>query len=79
MIKVEATQWEQMWLPLWPLATDDLGAGIYRMSRLKALGVRYIEANPQALSNLLVVDCDQADTKAVKTAGLPGAVFMTRS
>ena len=56
-----AEQWEQMWLPLWPLATDDLATGIYRMSRSRALGVRYIEANPQAISNLLVVDCDHED------------------
>ena len=54
-------QWEQMWLPLWPLATDDLATGIYSMRRSRALGVRYIEANPQAISNLLVVDCDHED------------------
>ena len=56
-----AEQWEQMWLPLWPLATDDLATGIYRRSRPKALSVRYIEANPRSLSNLLVVDCDEPD------------------
>ena len=50
-----------MWLPLWPLATDDLLEGIYRQSRPSALGRRYIEANPQALSNLLVVDIDHPD------------------
>lgn len=53
--------WEQMWLPLWPLASDDLRTGIYRMSRDSALGRRYIEANPQAISNLLVVDIDHPD------------------
>ena len=53
--------WEQLWLPLWPLASDDLREGIYRMSRNKAIGKRYIEANPQALSNLLVVDIDHPD------------------
>ena len=57
-----ATQaWEQMWLPLWPLASDDLKAGIYRTARTTARGRRYIEANPQALSNLLVVDVDHED------------------
>lgn len=53
--------WEQMWLPLWPLASDDLSAGIYRQSRPNALNRRYIEANPQAMSNLLVVDVDHED------------------
>ena len=53
--------WDQMWLPLWPLASDDLKAGIYRTSREKALGRRYIEANPEAISNLLVVDIDHDD------------------
>lgn len=54
-------QWEQLWLPLYPLASDELLHGIYRMSRTSALGLRYIEANPQALSNLLVVDIDHSD------------------
>lgn len=55
------TRWEQLWLPLWPLSSDDLKAGIYRGSRDDALQRRYIEANPQAISNLLVVDIDQED------------------
>lgn len=54
-------QWEQLWLPLWPLASDDLRLGIYRESRPNALTRRYIEANPQAVSNLLVVDIDHPD------------------
>ena len=53
--------WGQMWLPLWPLASDDLLHGIYRTSRHNALDRRYIEANPQAMSNLLVVDIDHPD------------------
>ena len=57
----EARQWEQMWLPLWPLASDDLRRGIYREARSAALERRYIEANPQAISNLLVVDIDHPD------------------
>lgn len=52
---------EQMWLPLWPLASDELLEGIYRQSRTSALRRRYIEANPQALSNLIVVDIDHPD------------------
>lgn len=55
------TRWEQLWLPLWPLASDDLREGIYRCSRSRALGLRYIEANPSAMSNLLVVDVDHED------------------
>ena len=52
---------EQLWLPLWPLASDNLREGIYRTSRKKALGKRYVETNPDALSNLLVVDVDHDD------------------
>lgn len=54
-------QWEQLWLPLWPYATDSLCEGIYRTTRTEALGKRYIEANPQAVSNLLVIDIDHDD------------------
>lgn len=57
----ETQAWGQMWLPLWPLASDDLKAGIYRTPRETARGRRYIEANPRALSNLLVVDVDHED------------------
>ena len=45
-------RFEQLWLPLWPLASDNLREGIYRTSREKAIGKRYIEANPDALSIL---------------------------
>lgn len=58
------TRWEQLWLPLWPLASDDLKAGIYRGSRKDALERRYIEANPKSMSNLLVVDIDHDDALA---------------
>ena len=54
-------QWDQMWLPLWPLASDNLLTGVYRQARGDAMRRRYIEANPQALSNLLVVDIDHED------------------
>lgn len=59
--EIDAGQWEQLWLPLFPLASDVLRDGIYRMPRSTALSKRYIEANPQALSNLLVVDIDHSD------------------
>lgn len=62
MTTAECVQrWDQMWLPLWPLASDDLHAGVYRRSRGEAMGRRYIETNPRALSNLLVVDIDHED------------------
>lgn len=62
MTTVERTrQWDQMWLPLWPLASDNLLTGVYRQARGDAMRRRYIEANPQALSNLLVVDIDHED------------------
>lgn len=60
-IPVTEDHWEQMWLPLWPLASDDLLTGVYRGSRDRALGLRYIETNPDALSNLLVIDIDHPD------------------
>lgn len=69
----------QEWLPIWPYASDDLRDGIYRTSRDQALGKRYIEANPQALSNLLIVDVDHADAalRATNSEGshpLPNAI-----
>lgn len=73
-----ASQWDQLWLPFWPLASDDLLAGVYRTSRDHALGMRWIEANPHALSNLLVVDIDHSDAflRAItaRPAWLPNAV-----
>ncbi len=60
-LPVPADDWGQLWLPIWPLASDELWRGIYRESRDTALKRRYIEANPQAISNLLVVDIDHPD------------------
>lgn len=57
----QSEKFEQLWLPLWPLASDDLRAGIYRVARSEALTKRYIEANPAAIFNLLVVDIDHED------------------
>ena len=77
-----ATQWDQLWLPLWPLASDDLLSGVYRTSRGDALGRRWIEANPHALSNLLVVDIDHPDSllRAIgnRSSWLPNAVVENR-
>lgn len=58
---IETKAWEQCWLPLWPLASDDLRTGIYREARTTAMRRRYVETNPAALSNLLVVDIDHED------------------
>lgn len=74
-----AAQWEQLWLPLYPYATDRLADGIYRHPREVAMDKRYIEANPTALSNLLVVDVDHTDAvlRALSSVGshpLPNAV-----
>ncbi|MDS1112725.1 replication initiation protein [Gordonia westfalica] len=74
----------QLWLPLWPLASDDLLEGVYRQSRTSALGRRYIEANPQAMSNLLVVDIDHPDAalRALSAQGshpMPNAIVSNRA
>nr|CAA72653.1 putative Rep protein [Brevibacterium linens] len=53
--------WGQMWLPLCPWPLTICSRAFYRTSRHNALDVRYIEANPQSLSNLLVVDIDHPD------------------
>lgn len=71
--------WLPIWAPQWPLAADDFAEGVYRMSRQQACGRRYVEANPQAISNLLVVDCDHPDAvlRAVSSGrshALPNAV-----
>lgn len=81
MVPTDAPEqlWLPLWAPRWPLAGDDLAAGVYRMSREQACGRRYVEANPQAVSNLLVVDCDHPDAalRAVSSRSshaLPNAV-----
>jgi hypothetical protein len=71
--------WEQIWLPLRPYATNQLEAGIRREQRPVAMTRRYVEANPTALSNLLVVDVDHTDAvlRALSATGshpLPNAV-----
>lgn len=53
--------WDDHWLPRYPLAADDFDRGVYRMGRDQAAARRYVEANPQAVSNLLVVDVDHPD------------------
>jgi len=65
----DVEQWSQMWLPLWPLATDDFRAGVYRGSRDRARRLRYIEANPEQLHNLLVVDIHHGDAELRALSG----------
>src|SRR5699024_12240497 len=55
------TLWAPHWLPILPLASAAPNASIYRDSPRYALSRRYIDANPQAVSNLLVVDIDHED------------------
>jgi hypothetical protein len=71
--------WEGLWLPRRPYASDLLAEGIRRESRPLAITRRYVEANPTALSNLLVVDVDHTDAvlRALSSVGshpLPNAV-----
>lgn len=82
LTEVQHTSWQQLWLPLWPYASDELYRGIYREGRQQALGRRYVEANPQALSNLLVIDIDHPDAllRAIEDrhGWLPNAVVQNR-
>lgn len=72
-------KFEQLWLPTFALATDNFAAGAYRMPRPDALARRYVQANPRALVNLIVVDVDHTDAalRAVSAVGshpMPTAV-----
>lgn len=70
-------QWEQHWLPYWPWATNTFLDGRY-MDRDEALTRRMIQANPGAMSNLLVVDIDHSDallrSMSHRAGWLPNAV-----
>lgn len=77
--ELPAGQWDELWLPLRPYATNRFQEGIRRERRPVAMTRRYVEANPSAVSNLLVVDVDHADAvlRAVSSVGshpLPNAV-----
>lgn len=78
-VELPGVQWDELWLPLRPYATNQLSEGIRRERRPVAMTRRYVEANPSALSNLLVVDVDHSDAvlRAVSSVGshpLPNAV-----
>ncbi|WP_327378946.1 replication initiation protein (plasmid) [Streptomyces sp. NBC_01216] len=78
-VELPGVQWNELWLPLRPYATNRLQEGIRREQRPVAMTRRYVEANPSAMSNLLVVDVDHSDAvlRAVSSVGshpLPNAV-----
>ncbi len=78
-VELPGVQWDELWLPLRPYATNWLHEGIRRERRPVAMTRRYVEANPSAMSNLLVVDVDHSDAvlRAVSSVGshpLPNAV-----
>ncbi|MEU2179799.1 replication initiation protein [Streptomyces thermolilacinus] len=78
-VELPGVQWDELWLPLRPYATNWLQEGIRRERRPVAMTRRYVEANPSAMSNLLVVDVDHSDAvlRAVSSVGshpLPNAV-----
>lgn len=54
-------RWASMWKPGRPYASNDLSSGVFQTSRERALGMKYVEVNPPAISNLLVVDIDHPD------------------
>jgi len=58
MESITSEAWDAMWLPRYPYATDNLAEGLERRTRPRALTARYVEANPRAMSSLLVVDVD---------------------
>ena len=57
----EPIQFQDVWHPYRPLATNDYGRGVYRHPRDRALELRHIEANSPHSTNLLVVDIDHRD------------------
>ncbi|MFE5881538.1 replication initiation protein [Streptomyces hydrogenans] len=78
-VELPAGQWDELWLPLRPYATNRFQEGIRRERRPVAMTRRYVEANPSAVSNLLVVDVDHSDAvlRTVSSVGshpLPNAV-----
>ena len=60
---------ERLWLPQRPLCCDDDYSRLRRRSRADALRCKHIEANPRALVNMLVVDVDDAEGRAVSLWG----------
>lgn len=56
---------DTLYLPLRPLCTNDFLTGVYRLDRQKALQRKYIEANPLAVSDLLVVDIDHEEARTM--------------
>ena len=67
-LRLDFGQW---WLPRRPLCCDEYDRQ-RRRSRDDALGYRFIEPNPSALTNLLVVDIDDQDARAMALWGHQG-------
>lgn len=62
--------WESTWEPEWPYAAD-VFPELRRMPRDEAKGKRYLQANPDKWTNLVVVDVDHGDAalRALSTVG----------
>lgn len=56
---------EGWWLPERPLCCDDDYSQLHRRSRADALKYKHVETNPAALSNLIVVDIDDEEARAI--------------
>lgn len=63
---------ERLWMPRRPLCCDDDYSQMRRRSRRDALKCKHIEANPQTQVNMLVVDVDSPDGRAVSLWGHQG-------
>lgn len=52
----------ELWKPNYPFATDNFTYGMNRMPREKAIGKKYIETSPSKMRNLIVIDVDVEDS-----------------
>ncbi len=50
---------EDLWIPQRPYATNDFSNGIHRMAKNKALKHRWVNNNTKSLKNLIVLDIDK--------------------
>lgn len=65
------------WKSKYPLATDDVHKGVRRMSRDKALSMKYIEACPKQWLDRIVVDIDNRDAYDICMWNEPRPNFLT--
>ncbi|MBZ8176195.1 hypothetical protein GSS88_00020 [Corynebacterium sp. 3HC-13] len=67
---------ESVWLPNAPLAAPAKTGPYRRTTRLKALGMPMIEANPTCLQSLVIADVDTTDIRGLaEDMGLPAPTF----